>query len=76
MDHPTRRKLHAAGRVTLGDSTSLITTYRATVNVVTAKIKPTLVYNDPKKSKSRKALLEYLISLSKIFSEKSKELFH
>jgi hypothetical protein len=46
------------------------------VNVVTAKIKPTLVYNDPKKLKSRKALLEYLISLSKIFSEKSKELFH
>ena len=51
MDHPTTpphpRKLHAAGQVTLGDSTSLITTYRATVNVVTAKINPTLVYNDP-----------------------------
>jgi hypothetical protein len=50
--HPTTpplhpRKLHAAGRVTLGDSTSQITTYRATVNVVTAKINPTLVYNDP-----------------------------
>ena len=37
----------AAGRVTIGDSTSLLTTYRATVNVVTAKINPTLVYNDP-----------------------------
>ena len=37
----------AAGRVTIGDSTSLLTTYRATLNVVTAKIKPTLFYEDP-----------------------------
>ena len=33
----------AAGRVTIGDSTSLLTTYRATMNVVTTKISPTLV---------------------------------
>ena len=32
----------AAGRATIGDSTSLLRTYRATVNVVTTKINPTL----------------------------------
>ena len=47
----------AAGRVTIGDSTSLLTTttYRATVNVVTAKIKPRPTFlhstNQPNHSK-------------------------
>ena len=38
--HPTHETLCcccAAGRVTIGDSKSLLTTYRATVNVVTTK---------------------------------------
>ena len=39
----------AAGRVTIGDSTSLLTTYRATVYVFTAKINPSLDLRKQKK---------------------------
>ena len=47
---PTHETLYcccAAGRVTIGDSTSLFTAYRATMNVVTAIIKTHLVSEAP-----------------------------
>ena len=50
MDHPTHETLCcgcAAGRVTIGDSTSLLTTCMATANVVLAKINTNLVLEAP-----------------------------